>query len=122
MSLCIPYNVIEPIMGKLAAQNWFSYQRKGGQEDHVRKLQTNVSNAPVEMRAFLAQTTMKLSELLMLQIGDVITTEKPIERDVLIQVEGRNKFLGNIGLLRGSRAIKINRKCEQAVVDKVVDA
>ena len=22
--------------GQLAAQNWFSYQRKGGQEDHVR--------------------------------------------------------------------------------------
>ena len=35
MSLCIPYNVIEPIMGVLAAQNWFSYQRKGGQEDHL---------------------------------------------------------------------------------------
>ena len=114
MSLCIPYNVIEPIMGKLAAQNWFSYQRKGGQEDHLRKLQTNVSNAVVEVRAFLAQTTMKLSELLSLQIGDVITTDKPIERDVLLQVEGRNKFLGNIGTLRGNRAIRINRKCQQA--------
>ena len=30
MALCIPYNVIEPIMGMLATQNWFSYQRKGG--------------------------------------------------------------------------------------------
>src|SRR6266705_3394229 len=35
MSLCIPYNVIEPIMGVLAAQNWFSYQRKGGHDDHL---------------------------------------------------------------------------------------
>ena len=52
MSLCIPYNVIEPIMGVLAAQNWFSYQRKGGQDDHLRKLTRNVNNAPVEMRAF----------------------------------------------------------------------
>ena len=51
MSLCIPYNVIEPIMGVLAAQNWFSYQRKGGQDDHLRKLTRNVNNAPVEMRA-----------------------------------------------------------------------
>ena len=51
MSLCIPYNVIEPIMGMLAAQNWFSYQRKGGQDDHVRKLTSNVHNAPVEVRA-----------------------------------------------------------------------
>ena len=94
MSLCIPYNVIEPIMGVLAAQNWFSYQRKGGQEDHLRKLTRNVSNAPVEVRAFLAQTTIKLNELLSLQVGDVITTDKDCARDVLIQVEGKNKFLG----------------------------
>ncbi|HET6249433.1 MAG TPA: flagellar motor switch protein FliM [Tepidisphaeraceae bacterium] len=114
MSLCIPYNVIEPIMGLLAAQNWFSYQRKGGAEDQVRKLKRNVSNAPLEARAFLAQTTIKLSELLALQVGDMITTEKDSARDVLIQVEGKNKFLGQIGQFKGSRAIKIVRRCEQA--------
>jgi len=49
MSLCIPYNVIEPIMGMLAAQNWFSYQRKGALDDHLRKLTRNISNAAVEI-------------------------------------------------------------------------
>ena len=112
MSLCIPYNVIEPIMGTLAAQNWFSYQRKGGQEDHVRRLTKNVNNAPVEMRAFLAQTSIKLDDLLTLQKGDIITTEKECIRDVLIQVEGKNKFLGQIGQFKGSRAIQITRVCQ----------
>src|SRR5579864_1288831 len=51
MSLCIPYNVIEPIMGLLATQNWFSYQRKGPQEDHLRRLTRNVNSASVEVRA-----------------------------------------------------------------------
>jgi flagellar motor switch protein FliM len=114
MSLCIPYNVIEPIMGVLAAQNWFSYQRKGGQEDHLRKLKNSVSHAPVEVRAFLAQTTIKLSDLLALQVGDVITTEKDCERDVLIQVEGKHKFLGQVGQFRGNRAVRITRQCQQA--------
>jgi flagellar motor switch protein FliM len=111
MSMCIPYNVIEPIMGVLAAQNWFSYARKGGQDDQSRRLTRNVQNAPVEARAFLAQTTIKLEELLALRIGDVITTEKGIERDVLIQIEGRNKFVGQIGQFRGSRAVRITRQC-----------
>jgi flagellar motor switch protein FliM len=115
MSLCIPYNVIEPIMSLLAAQNWFSYQRKGGQDDHVRKLTKNVHNAPVEVRAFLAQTTISLNELLSLQVGDVITTEKACGKDVLIQVEGRNKLLGQLGQLRGNRAIRVTRKCDQLV-------
>jgi flagellar motor switch protein FliM len=114
MSLCIPYNVIEPIMGVLAAQNWFSYQRKGGQEDHVRKLTKNVHNAPVDMRAFLAQTTIRMSELMSLQVGDIITTEKDKSKDVLITVEGRNKFLGQLGQLRGSKSIRISRVVDGA--------
>jgi flagellar motor switch protein FliM len=119
MSLCIPYNVIEPIMGVLAAQNWFSYQRKGGQEDHVRRLTKNVQNAPVDMRAFLAQTSISLNDLLSLQPGDIITTPKECSQEVLIQVEGRNKFLGLIGQFRGSRAIRITRLCQQPeTIDK----
>lgn len=115
MSLCIPYNVIEPIMGVLAAQNWFSYQRKGGQDDHLKKLTRNVSNARVEMRAFLAQTSITLSELMALQVGDVITTDKDCARDVLIQIEGKNKFLGSVGQFRGGRAVRVTRVCQHPV-------
>src|SRR5690242_16916279 len=104
MSLCIPYNVIEPIMGILAAQNWFSYTRKGGQEDHLKKLTRNVNCAPVEMRAFLARTTIRMNDLLSLQPGDVITTDKPIGADAFVEVEGKHKFLAQIGQFRGKRS------------------
>ncbi|MGD0141348.1 MAG: flagellar motor switch protein FliM [Tepidisphaeraceae bacterium] len=113
MALCIPYNVIEPIMGMLATQNWFSYQRKGSHEDHLRQLTQNVSNAPVELRVFLAQTTMRLNDLLRLQVGDLITTEREATEDVLIQVEGKNKFLAQPGQFRGKRAIKLTRIIQQ---------
>jgi len=114
MSLCIPYNVIEPIMGSLNQQNWFSYQRKGSQDEPARKLQRNVGNAPLELRAFLAATSMTMSDLMSLQVGDIITTDKPVERDVLITVEERNKFLGQLGQFRGSKAIQITRLCQDA--------
>jgi flagellar motor switch protein FliM len=115
MSLCIPYNVIEPIMGMLAAQNWFSYQRKGGLDDHLRKLTSSVQTAPVDLRAILAQTTISVDELMSLQVGDVITTDKESTRDVLIQVEGKRKFLGQVGKFRGSRAVRITRVYQQPV-------
>src|SRR3954464_12928271 len=99
MSLCIPYNVIEPIMGVLAAQNWFSYQKKGAHEDYLRKLKSSVNNAPVEVRAFLASTTIRMADLMNLQVGDVITTDKSCEGEIFVQVEGRNKFHGQIGQL-----------------------
>src|SRR5687767_4076189 len=56
MSLCIPYNVIEPVMTQLSAQSWFSYQRRAAQDDAVKKVSRTVSTAPVEMRAVLART------------------------------------------------------------------
>ncbi len=122
MSLCIPYNVIEPIMGMLAAQNWFSYQRKGAQDDHVRKLTTNVTNAPVEARVFLCRTSISLNDLLTLQVGDIITTDKASSRDVLVQVEGKNKFLGKIGQFRGNRAVRITRVVAQAPIEPPKDS
>src|SRR2546421_7972513 len=85
MSLCIPYNVIEPIMGQLSNQSWFSYQKKSGHEDHAKRLKKNVSNAPVEMRAFLSRTTISMNDLLRLQVGDVITTAKPSDGDAFLQ-------------------------------------
>jgi flagellar motor switch protein FliM len=100
-------------MGVLAAQNWFSYQRKPGQQDHVRKLTSSLSTAPVDLRVFLAQTTISVNDLLNLQPGDLLTTEKDQSREVLVQVEGRNKFLGRIGQFKGNRAIQITRVCQQ---------
>ena len=111
MSLCIPYNVIEPIMGVLAAQNWFSYQRKGGQEDHLRKLTRNVQQRAGRDAGVPGADDDQLNDLLSLQVGDVITTEKAIERDVLIQVEGKNKFLGQIGQFRGQPVDPRSRGC-----------
>jgi flagellar motor switch protein FliM len=109
MSLCIPYNVIEPIMTQLSAQSWFTYQRRGGHDDAMRKVTKTVSNAPVELRAVLARTKISLNDLLTLSPGDLITTDKPVDGEILIQVEGRNKFFAKLGQMRGKRSGQITR-------------
>jgi flagellar motor switch protein FliM len=114
MSLCIPYNVIEPVMSLLAQQNWFSYQRKGGHEDHLRKLTRTVNNAPVELRCFLARTTMKMSDLLSLSVGDIITTDKPSNAEAFIQIEGKRKFTGKMGQYREKRALRVTKVTQDA--------
>jgi flagellar motor switch protein FliM len=121
MALCIPYNVIEPIMSMLATQNWFSYQRKGSQDDHLRRLTRNVSTAPVEMRVFLAQTSIRLNDLMNLQVGDLITTDKKSHEDAAIQVEGKMKFAAQAGQYRGKRAIRLTRIIREAEDSSVTD-
>ena len=105
MSLCIPYNVIEPIVSKLSSQTWLSYQKKSTDETGTKRIQKHVSGAVVEMRSVLAETTIRLSDLLTLKAGDVITTEKRIESAVTIEVEGKLKFTGSVGKFRGKKAV-----------------
>lgn len=109
MSLCIPYNVIEPVMTQLSAQSWFSYQRRGVHDDSVQRVSRVVSGAPVELRAVLAKTFIAMQDLLTLQPGDLITTSQPIDRDIVVQVEGRNKFTARLGQIRSKKALRLTK-------------
>lgn len=121
MSLCIPYNVIEPVMTQLSAQSWFTYQRRAGQDDSIKKVTKSVSNAPVEMRAILARTRISLNDLLTLQPGDLITTDKPVASEIVIQVEGRSKFHAQLGQMRGKRAAQITRIAKEQPLDPAIE-
>jgi flagellar motor switch protein FliM len=122
MSLCIPYNLLEPIMGILAQQSWFSYQRKGHHDDAAKRLKRNVAAAPVQMRAFLARTTITMSDLLSLRPGDVITTDHGVADDVWVEIEGRRKFAGQMGQFRGARSIRVTRVMTETAEDKAFAA
>ncbi len=112
MSLCIPFNVVEPVMGKLAAQSWLTYKRKNVNSEQFDRLQHNVAGASVEVRAYLAQTTIALRELMNLQPGDLLTTEKPANEEVKVVIEGRTKYVGRLGRFKKSKAIRITRQAE----------
>lgn len=122
MSLCIPHNVIEPIMGVLAARNGCSDPRAGGRDDQLQQMRRHVSNVGMEMRAFLAQTTITANELMTLQVGDVITTDQSSKRDVRVQIEGKIKFVGQLGQLRGRRVVQIARVCPHQEANGRIDS
>ncbi|MGN6505994.1 MAG: flagellar motor switch protein FliM [Tepidisphaeraceae bacterium] len=121
MSLCIPYNVIEPIMAQLSAQSWFSYQRRAAHDDSVRRVTRAVNSAPVELRAILARTKISLSDLMSLQPGDLITTDKAVDSEIVVQIEGRNKFFAKLGKMRGNRAVQVVRMVPETPQDGVPD-
>ena len=66
----------------------------------------------VTLVAFLAETRMTVRDLLTLQPGDILQTSKPTHAEVILQVEGRNKFAGVLGRHKENRALKITRLAE----------
>lgn len=107
MNLCIPYNVIEPVMDDLAAQSWFAVSDQTRNLDLHDRMSKSISRASVEVSGVLAETTMTMQELINLQPGDLILTEKPAIWPVVLRVEGEKKFWASMGKIKGKRALQV---------------
>jgi flagellar motor switch protein FliM len=109
MSLCIPYAVIEPVIDKLSSQNWSSYKKQSDDDSLKKRLANQLESARLNVSAVLAQTTMTITDLSNLQVGDVILTEKPATAPLALTIEGKRKYIGNLGQHKGNRAYKVTR-------------
>lgn len=112
MSLCIPFNVIEPVMAKLLSQGWLAYQRRAAVEDKSGEIARALGATYVDVVAYLAETAITVGELLSLQPGDIVQTTKPFNGEIILQVKGENKFAGKIGRHKDDLAVKITRRAE----------
>jgi flagellar motor switch protein FliM len=105
MTLCLPHLVVEPVLPKLSNQQWFSYSMKTNvpQQD---KLQQNLDNVSVPVIAELGRATLPVSDLINLQVGDVIG----IDSDKLqVKVGQFTRFLGNPGVKKGHYAVQVDQ-------------
>lgn len=106
-NLCIPYNVIEPVMSDLSAQSWFSAGKLRGTDEFKGRIVQKLGKAPLEVAAVLTETHITLVDLLNLSEGDLLMTETPASSPMTLFIEGEKKFLINVGQVKGARAVRI---------------
>lgn len=109
MNLCIPYNSIERISSKLAANSWISYGRNAASQQTIKQLSSQLRGALVELVVQLADTTINAQELITLRVGDVITTEHDVKQPLVAAVEGTPKFFVKAGALKGRKAVQVDQ-------------
>ncbi|MBX2852023.1 MAG: flagellar motor switch protein FliM [Phycisphaeraceae bacterium] len=109
MSLCIPYNVIEPLIEKLSNQTWAAYKRQSRDTKVRNTLANHLDAARVGISTILADTTIKLNDLKNLDVGDLILTEKPASSPLSLEIEGKRKFIGQLGQYKGNRVFRVDR-------------
>lgn len=112
MNLCIPYNVIEPVMEALSAQSWFSIGKLRGTPEVAHKIAGKLQKAALDITGVLAETTMTLKDLLNLSPGDLILTDTPASSPVTICVEQEKKFRAHLGRVGQNKALRIVRAVE----------
>lgn len=107
MNLCIPYNVIEPVMESLSSQSWFNTTRNQRSKKLEEIITGTLERAALDVRGLLAETTITLEDMLQLSVGDLILTEKSAVKPAVMLVEGEKKFLAAVGQFKGKRALKV---------------
>jgi flagellar motor switch protein FliM len=109
MSICIPFNTIESVLSKLTTQSWFGYRSKGATEVERKRIHRNLAKSKVNLAAYLGRAHVRVGELRALRPGDIIQLDKAVGGELVLQIEGRNKYAGLPGQLHGRRALRITR-------------
>ena len=107
MNLCIPYNSIERIGGKLSANSWVAYGRRQATPETVEQLSRTICSSLVDVNVQLARTRIGMGELIGLRVGDIVTTEKDVNNPVVVSVQGVPKYQARLGSFKGHKAISI---------------
>jgi flagellar motor switch protein FliM len=114
MNLCIPFNSIERIGGKLSSNSWIAYGKRQASEDTIKQISTTLRGAVVELVVHLAETKITTGDLIALRVGDVITTEKDIRSPIAVSVERVVKYRARPGAFKGRKAVQIDEEVAPA--------
>lgn len=106
-NLCIPFNSIERISGKLSSNSWISYGSKTPSDESVRQLGDRLRGSIVEVIVQLANSKISTGDLIGLRVGDIITTEQDVHDAMQVLVEDSPKYLALPGIYKGRKAIRV---------------
>ena len=109
MSICIPHTAIEPVAQQLNTRMWFSSVSRddGRGEERAAMLRDQLLQTPIPMTAFFDQTPATVSDIVNLQVGDVIKLDHSVDHPLTIKVHHIPKFHATIGTMGQRYALQI---------------
>jgi flagellar motor switch protein FliM len=111
MNFCIPYLTIEPIVGKLSAQFWYSSVRRNATTENLNVLKEKLATVDVNITAEIGKINVPVRDVLALQIGDVIRLYNTrIGDPYSLNIGSRKKFLCRPGIIGKKIAVQITQK------------
>lgn len=112
MTLCLPHNVIEPVLNRMS-NYWFS-SKVHRSEESKKSIRGKLFSAPVDMKITFNDRDITARELLHLNVGDVLQLNHKVSDPVHVSIDNRLKFLGKPGVFekRKRKAVRITEVVE----------
>jgi flagellar motor switch protein FliM len=113
VSMCIPYQVLQPVLDSLTSQVWLGgAQTRASENDSREQMGDRISQVTLPITVELGTTDMTVDTLLSLQEGTVLRLGTHANGPLEIRVDDRVKFMGQAGLSGKSLAVQIVRAVE----------
>jgi flagellar motor switch protein FliM len=105
LAFCLPLSMLAPLRERLSSGHQGSTGDKRAGKD--LRIVRHLKQTEVQVSVELARGTVKVRDILALQVGDLLELSTPAGDPARVYVEGEAKYLANVGASRGSKAITI---------------
>ena len=108
--LCMPYRSVEPIVDKLEHRHY-----EGQTRDPLAagKVKAAISGVDVELRVEAGAVELKVSEVLGLEVGDVVRLRRPADKGVVVYAGDVPTYVGTPGRNGNARAVQVRGAWER---------
>ncbi len=122
MNLCYPVISLESVLSRLASRD-LMLSETSSKKSRNKELQALLGGAAVEISAILGGTELTLNEVLELKTGDIVRLDKAADDTVIVNVNGREKYIAGIGLQRYRKTIRVKEviKTEKDQVKEILE-
>jgi flagellar motor switch protein FliM len=112
LSLCMPYTLLEPIVGRLSAQTLVAGSYRGTRKEDPRAQQRKMRQLervtlPVSVQLGTAAVTV--NDMLTLEPGDVICLDTPASGTLPMLIDGRPRYRVRPGANGARLAVRVER-------------
>lgn len=110
ISICMPAINLDEIM-----QNYVMKNQKTGRRyfdpkretERRETIMTALNQSSLTVTAILSETNLQMSDVLHLQVNDIIPLDKKISGNVVLRIGDRDWFDGKLGIYNNKKAVKI---------------
>jgi flagellar motor switch protein FliM len=106
INICYPVITLESVLPKLANRD-LMLTETSSRKSRNRELKALLGGAKVDMEAILGHANLSMREILDIEKGDIIRLDRTADDTVILRVDGKEKFIANIGVHRYRKSVKV---------------
>ncbi len=124
INIAYPVIYLESILSRLASRDIVIGEATSSKKSRNKELKELIKRADILCEVILGKAKMSVRELLELKKGDIIRLDRSADDKALLTIDQKDIFLGDIGLRRYRKSIKITEilKTDKDEIKEILEA